>query len=284
MRQRAARIPIFLVAAMAAFQLAWGSDGRPPRIWILPFQQLQADSSLEYLEEVLPALLAVAVSGSGENNSLVEREQLNSVLAERSLALEDLTSTDSRHRIGRLLGATVMITGSFVRQGQQLLVTMRASDLETGIVTAAAEDRGSLGQLGELVGSLYRRLAADLDRPLPDLTPAQIDEAPLSNLHFMKGLGHYHSARYSHALAEFVLAGEDERLTDISRFWLANAYLAQQQYAHAYLELSRLASGGSRNVQERLVAARMRACEQHLNPEDVKMIRELAARHAPAAK
>jgi len=287
MRQRTTiRILIFLVSAMAALPFAWGSEG-PARIWILPFQPLQADASLEHLEEALPALLAVAVTGSGENNAVVERQHLNSVLAEQSLTLEGLTSTDSRHRIGRLLGATVMITGNFVRQGQQLLVTMRASDLETGIVSGTAEGHGSSGQLSELVGRLYRRLAADLDRRLPDLTSAQIDEAPVSNLHFMKGLGHYHSARYSLALAEFVLAGEDERLTDISRFWLANAYLAQRQYDHAYLELSRLAGGGSKGLREgdvAAVAAMMRACEQHMNPDDVKMIRELAAHRASAAK
>ena len=283
MTQRTTRISAFLVAAMAVFQSAWGSDG-PPRIWILPFQPLHADASLEYLEEALPALLAAAVSGADENNSLVEREQLNRVLAEQSLTLEGLTSTNSQHQIGRLLGATVMISGSFVRQGQQFLVTMRASDLETGIVTAAAEGRGSIGQLGAVVGSLYRRLAGNLERPLPDLTPAPIDERPLSNLHFMKGLGHYHSARYSQALAEFVLAAEDERLTDISRFWLANAYLAQHQYAHACLELSRLASDGSTSVQERLVSARVRVCEQHLDPEDLKMIRNLAARLARARR
>jgi Curli production assembly/transport component CsgG len=285
MRQRTIRTLISLVAAMAALPLASGRE-TPSRIWILPFQQLQADASLDYLEEALPALLAVAVSGSGETNAVVERQHVNRVLAEQSLTLEGLTSTDSRHRIGRLLGATVMITGSFVRRGQQLLVTMRASDLETGIITASAEGLGPTGQLSDLVGRLYGRLAADLGQRLPNLTPAQIDETPLSNLHFMKGLGHYHAARYSHALAEFMLAGEDERLTDISRFWLAQAYLAQQQHDHAYLELSRLASSGStglRGGDVAAVASMMRACEQQMNPDDVKMIRELAAHRAAAA-
>ena len=283
MRKRIVRILILLVTVMPALPFAWEGAG-PSRIWILPFQQPQADSSLEYLEEALPALLAVALSGSGENHSVVERQRLDTVLAEQSLTLADLTSTDTRQRVGKLLGATVMIAGSFVRQGQQLLVTLRASDLETGIVTATAEGLGSTGRPSALVSTLYRRLARDLDRRLPDLAPTQMDEAPLSNLHFMKGLGHYHGARYSHALAEFMLAAEDEHLTDISRLWLANAYLAQEQYAHAYLELSRLMDRESSSVRASDVAARMRACEQHLSPEDVKMIRELAVRRAPATK
>ncbi|MGH9383619.1 MAG: CsgG/HfaB family protein [Vicinamibacterales bacterium] len=283
MRQRTVWTLLMLMTAMPAPHVAWGGD-ELERIWIVPFKQPQANPSLEYLEEALPALLTVAVSGSGESHSVVERQRLNTVLAEQSLTLDGLISTDTQQRIGKLLGATVMITGSFVRQDQQLLVTMRATDLRTGIVTATAEGRGSARQPGELVGTLYRRLARDLDRRLPDLAPTQMDEAPLSNLHFMKGLGHYHSARYSHALAEFMIAAEDAQLTDIARLWLANAYMAQQQYAHAYLELSRVPNGGSRNVRASEVAARMRACEQRLSPEDLKMIRQLAERAVPAAK
>jgi hypothetical protein len=235
---------------------------------------------LEHLEEALPALLAVAVSQSDEH-AVIDRRHLNQVLAEQSLTLEGLTSQDSRHQVGRLLGATVVISGSFVKQGRDLLISMRASDVETGIVTAAAEARGPAGQPGQLMRKLYRRLADDLGRRLPDLRADQIDEAPLSNLHFMRGLGYYYSARYNQALAEFMQAAEEETLTNISRLWLANAYLAQQRYGHAYLELSRLAHGGSRNFRGNEVEAKMRACEKHLGSEELKIIRELAAPQSP---
>jgi hypothetical protein len=279
MRHWTVQIRVFLVMA-TALQVAWASN-RPARVWILPFQHPQADSSLDYLEEALPALLAVAISQS-DRHAVVDRQHLNQVLAEQSLTLEGLTSPKTRHRIGRLLGATLMITGSFVPQGHELLMSMRAFDLETGIITATAEARGPTGQPGLLVSKLYRRLAGDLDRRLPDLAPDQIDEAPLANLNFMKGLGHYHSARYSQALAEFMLAAEDERLADVSRLWLANAYLAQRHYVHAYLELSRLRRRGSSNHREIEVATKMRECEKYLTSEDVKIIRELAGRQIRA--
>jgi hypothetical protein len=101
----------------------------------------------------------------------------------------------------------------------------------------------------------------------------------------MKGLGHFHGARYSRALAEFVLAEEqDERVADISRFWMANTYLAQREYAHAYLELRRLAGVSSSRLRARDIADKERTCEQHLNADLAKMIRELAARRTAAAK
>lgn len=274
MRCWTVRSCVVLLAAMA-LPLAWAGD-RPPRIWILPFDNPHADGSVQYLEEAIPALLAVAVSQS-DQHAVVDRQHLNRVLAELSLTLEGLTAQNARREVGRLLGATVMISGSFVKQGEDVLITMRASDLETGIVTAAADTRGPAAELGRLVSDLYRRLAQDLGGRLPDLRADQIDEAPVSNLHFMRGLGHYYSARYNQALAEFLHAAQEGRLSDIAGLWRANAYLAQEQYDHAYLELSRLRRGASRNFRKVEIEAKMVACERHLSAEEVKMIREMAA-------
>ena len=259
-----------LLLMTTALHLAWAGD-RPSRIWILPFDNPEADASVAHLEEAIPALLAVAMSRS-DQHAVVDRRHLNQVLAEQSLTLEGLIAPNTRHEVGKLLGATVMISGSFVKHGQDLLITMRASDLESGMVTATAEARGPAGHVGRLVSELYRRLVRDLGRRLPDLRADQIDDVPLSNLHFMRGLGYYYSARYNQALAEFLQATREKPLADISRLWLANSYLAQAEYAHAYLELTRLTLGGSRNFRQGEIEAKMRACEKHLSAEDVKRI------------
>jgi TolB-like protein len=259
---------------------AWGGN-RPPRIWILPFDNPHGDASVGHLEEAIPALLAVAISQS-DQHAVVDRQHLNRVLAELSMTLEGLTAQNVRREVGRLLGATVMISGSFVKRGQDLLIAMRASDLETGIVTAAAETRGPAAEVSQLVADLYRRLGRDLGRELPDLRADQIDEAPVSNLHFMRGLGHYYSARYNQALAEFIQAAREKGLTDIAGLWQANSYLAQEHYAHAYLELSRLRRGAPANFRKAEIETKMVACERRLSAEDVKMIREMAALPASA--
>jgi hypothetical protein len=254
------------------------SGQEPERLWILPFTPAGGDASLAYLEDALPAFLMVAITGAGPSHSIVERERMDAVLAEQSLSLAHLTSAATRQRVGRLLGATVMISGSFARVGDQLLVTMRAVDLESGVIAASAEGRGPLGQPAELVTTLYGRLAGDPGPRLPSTAPNPIDQAPLANLHFMKGLGHYFAARYTHALGEFLLASEDDRLRDLGRFWQANAYLAQRQYSHACLELVRLRLSSPPGIPAGEIAARIRTCERYLSAEDLKMIRDLAAR------
>jgi hypothetical protein len=282
-RVAASALLALLTMLLPASHPLWGDD-RPERIWILPFTQPHPDPALEYFQDAFPALLAVAVSGSGDGHSVVERDALNAVLNEQSLTLEDLTSPEARQRVGKLLGATIMVAGSFRSESGQLHVTVRASDLEAGIVVAAADGSGPMNQPGALVRDLYRRLAGTLGRRLPELAPGQVDDAPLSNLHFMKGLGHYFSARYSQSLAEFMLAAEDKRMTDISRLWMANAYLAQHQYSHACLELMRLRDNASKGVPPRDVAAGIRECEQHLSGDDMKVIREMAGRQDRAAR
>jgi hypothetical protein len=278
MNARAAGALIVLTSMTIAPIVGRAGDA-PVRIWILPFRQTHADAPLEHLQDALPALLAVAVSRSGADHAVVERQRLNAVLAEQSLTLADLVAIETQQRVGRLLGATVLVSGSFARHGSEVLVT----NLDTGLITAAAEGRASTRRLGQLVGTLYHQLARALDRRLPDLTTAHLDDAPVSNLHFMKGLGHYHTARYSHALAEFMLAAEDTTLRDVSRFWMAKVYLAQGHYTHACLELARLTGRTSSRVRASEVEAGMRTCERHVAPEDMKMIRELAMRPAPTA-
>ena len=48
-----------------AFHLGWAGD-RAPRLWILPFDNPEADASVAYLEEAIPALLAVAKNKTGD--------------------------------------------------------------------------------------------------------------------------------------------------------------------------------------------------------------------------
>ena len=135
--------------------------------------------------------------------------------------------------------------------------------------------RGPAGQLGQLVSKLSGRLARELGTRLPDLRTDQIDSVPLSNLHFMRGPGFYFSARYNRALGQFVQATEEQELSDISRLRVANVYLAQHPFGHAYLELSKLMRSGSNHLRHNDVKGKMRACEKHLGAEEVKIIAEL---------
>jgi TolB-like protein len=266
-------LPI-LILVVALLPARAAQAGEPQRIWILPFEQLHPDGAVEYLREALPALLTVAITQTSDV-LVVDRELLNQALEEHALTLEGLTSGDDRHRIGKLLGATVMIAGSYTRQGGELFVHLRAIDLETGVVTATTRLNGPMDQPRELIGDLYQAVLAAAQRKLPDLPPGLIDQAPWANLHFMKGLGHHFSARHNLALAEFILAAEQEELTDISRLWMAKTYMADRQYGHAYFELICLMRRGPAKLAAKEMAQLMLECERQLSADEVKRIQQL---------
>jgi hypothetical protein len=78
-----------------------------------------------------------------------------------------------------------------------------------------------------------------------------------------------------------MLAAEDGPPSDISRLWLAKAYLAQGRHSHGCLELMTLMNRATTSVQARDLA---RECEQHVSREDLSMIRSMAVRRDLTSK
>ena len=72
-------------------------------------------------------------------------------------------------------------------------------------------------------------------------------------------------------------SAREERVAEIARLWIANAYLAQGRHDHAYLELSRLRSGGLSGSRKADVETKMRVCEKHLSAEALSTLRSLLA-------
>lgn len=275
------KISAYLLLLSLALACHVAADEPQPRIWVLPFQNPSGGAALTHLEEALPALLAVLVSQS-PYYTVVDRVHLDQVLAEQSLTLQGLTTQPTRHTVGRLLGASLIISGRVAKQGQQLHISSRAFDVETGAVIATAQATGPFAQLAQLVMTLYQRLTKDLDHHLPGVQGAEIDATPVSNLHFMRGLGHYYSAQYNQAIAEFMAAARETTRASQARLWVANAYLAQGQYQHAYLELRRL-RGTTIGFKTNDISAKLRACERHLSAAEIEMIQALVARQATAS-
>ncbi len=72
---------------------------------------------------------------------VVEREKLDSILKEQELADSGLLDEGSATKIGKLVAADVILTGSFAKQGGSWKVNLRLVDVETGIIISAINDR-----------------------------------------------------------------------------------------------------------------------------------------------
>ncbi len=246
----------------------------PVRFWILPFDNITGDAADARYARIIPELLTVLVSQS-TRAAIVDREHLEKVLAEQKLSEEGLVSPLHRIRTGKLLKATILLSGSFVKRGQELMVTVHATDIETARLVASETARGPAEDIAGLLNELQRRLLAELRQELSPVRAEQVDQTPIANFYFMRALNHYYAARYNHAIADFTRAGGEERLAAVARLWTANSYLAQEEYGHAYLELRKLARKRSRNPQTKEVERKLSLCEGHLTAEELTLYGQL---------
>lgn len=110
---------------------------------------------------------------------LVEREQLNTALAELDFGLSGLVDSATARELGSFLGVNVLVVGTMAESGSEVLITMRMLEVQTGLVLLAR----TIDVVGEsLSGAAIERSpgvattsaspgawapAGPLDRPVP---------------------------------------------------------------------------------------------------------------------
>jgi DNA-binding winged helix-turn-helix (wHTH) protein/serine/threonine protein kinase len=160
-----------LLAVAAALSLSRGPSPPPPlkTVGVLPFQNAGSDASLDFLRLALADEVSTILSTVHG-------------LAVRPLATtmeHDGPGVDIR-QTGRAIGATTVVTGHFVRAGDQLQVTLEAVDAETNQVlwrdTVDAPMRSLIATQVQLALKVSRGLAQALGSSSTDLGPQPSDE------------------------------------------------------------------------------------------------------------
>lgn len=160
------------VLALAAAP-TFAQDDMRPTVAVLPFVNSaigQANAELQPLSKGIADLL---ITSMAQNPAIrvVERENLQRLLDEQNLARDGRVDDATAARIGKLLGAKHMVTGSFVtdRSGT-MVITIKSIDTETGRIEYSDMDRGKTDDFLVLVDQVAGK--ANRGLKLPDLTPA----------------------------------------------------------------------------------------------------------------
>ena len=105
---------------------------------LLPFEDALADTGglAEYLRDLSTETLVAST-----RLRLVERDRLAAVLAEQHLAVSGLADADRAVDLGRLLNSRLVLSGRLYRLGMDRVVHVRAVDVETARIVAAARVR-----------------------------------------------------------------------------------------------------------------------------------------------
>ena len=90
--------------------------------------------------------ITTALVNSGQFN-VVERLKLKSVLDELKLSQLGLTDPAGAKKVGKLLGADILLTGTLAATGDEWNVNLRLINTESGLITSAFNRKGRLQEL-----------------------------------------------------------------------------------------------------------------------------------------
>ena len=174
MRRRA--LLALSLAVVAALSPLAGQDTRPG-IAVLPFENGgsygQDKENFEALQKGIPGML---ISELAQNPAarVVDRDGIESMLAEQNLARDGRVDAATAARIGKLVGARYMIMGSFVDLYGRFRMDARIVNVETSEIIKVVKSDGTRDDLFKLIQTLAERLM--VETKLPPL-PAELGAA-----------------------------------------------------------------------------------------------------------
>jgi TolB-like protein len=158
------------LAALAAMPLVAQEDTRPT-VAVLPFVNSAIGRATEELAPLSKGIADLLMIELAQNTGirLVERENINQIIAEQNLARDGRVDDATAARVGKLLGARHIVTGSFVtdRSGT-MVITVKSVNVENSRIEYADMDRGTSDDFLTLVARVGRKTNAGLK--LPELT------------------------------------------------------------------------------------------------------------------
>jgi len=232
-------IACLLLAPCSGCAIAQGDSKPEKTILVLPFHVASDVKGYEALSDGL-ADLFIADFSSFPEVSVVEREMLDTILKEQALSLAGLTSPETRLKVGLIVKANLILSGSFTLVESKLNINAHLTDVATSRVVKSRDAAGDVADWLKIEQQLARELVKDLDLNMTPKQELAIDTKPEVSLHFIRGLGCYYGCKYDQAIMEFqrTLKG-DAKYAD-ARYWMARSYEALKEADHARIEYERL--------------------------------------------
>lgn len=95
---------------------------------------------------------------------VVERQRIQSIIEELNLNETDMVDKSTTQKMGKLLGAKVMLFGGFSNLfNDKLRIDVRIVRTETGETVKAEEETGELDEFLTMLQSLVKKIASDLE-------------------------------------------------------------------------------------------------------------------------
>jgi TolB-like protein len=129
---------------------------KPLTVSVMPFDNRTGAPEYDVLEKGLAEMLLTDLSAAS-GLTLVERARLNDLIGELKLQRSALFDPATVQKVGRLAGATHLVTGQLLKVDPELRVDVRLVEVATGKVLFGANVTGKPDRLFELEQELVSR-------------------------------------------------------------------------------------------------------------------------------
>src|SRR5213593_4094647 len=170
-----------------------GQDTRPG-IAVLPFDNSgsygQDKENFDALQKGIAGML-ISELAANPAARVVEREEIEKLLAEQSLGAGGRVDPQTAAKIGKLVGARYVITGTFIDFYGDFRVDARLVNVETSEIVKVEKDQAQRDHLFQIIQNVAARLMKDAN--LPPL-PKQASDQRLSRQIPTEALTYYSRA------------------------------------------------------------------------------------------
>ncbi|RME24597.1 MAG: CHAT domain-containing protein, partial [Deltaproteobacteria bacterium] len=135
----------------------------PIRLCVLPFKNLTGDSKYDFIQEGMTEAV-VTDFGSNPKIRLIERGQIDLDIKEIEFSNSKYVDPATRARLGRIVGAEVVVLGAVQKAQGVLRAQARFVDVETGEILLALKVDRPEGKVFELQDALSERLRTEAVR------------------------------------------------------------------------------------------------------------------------
>jgi TolB-like protein len=161
-----------------------------PRIAVTPFENINKDSSLDWLSAGIPETVTNSLS-SVKGIVLVERIQLRKVMDELNLQHSGIVDEKTAVKLGKLIAANILVIGAFQKSGETVRLTARFLDVESGKILHTAQATGNLNDIFNLQDKIVLGLVKNLNIEISQDERTKLTTAPTESLdayrHFGQG-------------------------------------------------------------------------------------------------
>ncbi len=208
---------------------------------VIPYYNASGDASLDWLSSSLSDTLSTDIGPSGAIRQ-VSQSRLQQVLHDLRISPQQELDLATLKRIADVTNADMVVTGKYVKIGDQIQITSTVDDLkhdrQSEIVTTVAGEKDLLASISTLAQNVREKLAASSGvKDLQLRTPFVLTKSVPALRAYNEGLQLARANNYGEAAKKL-----EEATTDDPTFALAFSQLAEAYKAQGFDDKAELAS------------------------------------------